>query len=110
MTSTFARALAGAAFAILALGAGQASATTYCNVQRTKDGFTALRANPSASSRLVAKMRVGDEFQAHSESRGQWIKATWWKGGRFKTQRDVGYDPPNASGWVHSSLVPEDCG
>ncbi len=97
------------AAALLAIGAGAASATTYCNVKPTRDGFSALRADASASSRLVARMRVGDEFQAHSESRGPWIKATWWKGGRFKNGGPT-YDRPNASGWVHSSLVPEDCG
>lgn len=102
--------ICGAAIALALLAtATEAGATTYCNIKRTKDGFVALRAGPSASSRLVARMRAGDEIQAHSESQGKWIKATWYKGGRFKGGGPT-YDPPNGSGWVHSSLIEEDCG
>lgn len=102
--------LAALLLAAASLGlAGEASATTYCNIGPTKDGFVALRAGPSASSRLIAKMRVGDEIQAHSESKGKWMKATWYKGGRFKGGGPT-YDPSNGVGWVYSPLITEDCG
>lgn len=89
--------------------ASEASATAYCSVMQTRDGFVALRAGPSASSRLIAKMRVGDEFQAHSESKGKWMKATWYRGGRFKSGGPT-YDPPSGCGWVHLSLIGDECG
>ena len=100
---------AAVAGALLTFAATESVATTYCNIKQTKDGFVALRSGPNASSRLVAKMRVGDEIQAHSESRGKWIKATWWKGGRFKGGGPTP-DSSNAAGWVHGSLIEEDCG
>ncbi|WP_342362256.1 SH3 domain-containing protein [Terrarubrum flagellatum] len=88
-----------------------AQATTFCEIKPTRDGFVALRADPSLDARIVGRMRVGDEIMVHSESRGRWIKATWWKGGRFKVQREAGYDPANGVGWVHQSMLAEDsCG
>ncbi|MET0606251.1 MAG: SH3 domain-containing protein [Beijerinckiaceae bacterium] len=100
----------GGALVAALLTATDAGATAFCNIRSTSDGFVALRAGPSGTARLVARMRVGDEIQAHSDRRGMWIKATWWKGGRFKQPRDAGYDPPNGSGWVHGSLIEDDCG
>jgi hypothetical protein len=98
-----------AAVVFAAIGASSANATVFCDINPTKDGFVALRAGPSPSARLIAKMRVGDEVQAHgSDSIGKWTHVTWWKGGRFKSGGPT-YDPSTGGGWVHESLI-SDCG
>lgn len=108
---------ASARFAQIAIFAGAmvaapaASATEFCNVKRTADGFVALREAPDPKARLVGRMTHGDEVLGDPtvESRNGWMFVTWWKGGRF---RSGGYefDKPTGKGWVNSRLIEEECG
>lgn len=83
------------------------SATTFCPIPATRDGFVALRAGPDLTARIIAKMRPGDEMQAMSEQSGAWMKARYWRGTERFTR---GFGASRATGWVHKSLVPELCG
>lgn len=100
-----------AIFAALTISTQGASATEFCNVKRTADGFVALREAPDPQSGLVGRMTHGDEVLGDPtvESRNGWIFVTWWKGGRF---RPGGYefDKPTGKGWVNSRLIEEECG
>ena len=82
------------AVAILALSAtgAPASASLFCEINKSPDGFAALRAGPDPKARLVARMRVGDEalIDGGVERRGKWEYVTWWKGGRFKKKHPEG--------------------
>ena len=112
MKTTVSLAFAAALFACCAM-ATPASATLYCEILKSPDGFAALRAGPDPKARLVARMRVGDEVLVNGgvERKGKWENVTWWKGGRFKKKHpEGGYDLPNAKGWVHSSLLGDTCG
>lgn len=109
------RAGAGLAAAVFAGGvilAAPASASLFCEVNKTPDGFVALRTKPDRAAKLVARAKAGDEFLIDGgvERKNNWQYVTWWKGGRFKKQHPGGgYDRPDAKGWVHSSLLGE-CG
>lgn len=101
-------------FAILAgltAGIQSASATEFCNVKRTADGFVALREAPDPKSRLVGRMTQRDEVLGDPtvESRNGWIFVTWWKGGRFRAGR-YEFERPTGKGWVNSRLIEEECG
>jgi len=93
------------------VSAPAASATEFCNVKRTADGFVALRAAPDPRAALVGRMTHADEVLGDPtvESRNGWMFVTWWKGGRF---RPGGYefDKPTGKGWVNSRLIEEECG
>lgn len=95
-----------------ASGGAPASASLFCGVRTTADGFVALRAKPDAQSRLVARMHAGDEVSPDGGEamRNGWEKVTWWQGGRFKFVHARGNDPPNGRGWVKGRLVAEECG
>lgn len=98
-------------FVAMIATAGTASATEFCNVKRTPDGFVALRAAPDANAKLVGRMTHKDEVLGDPtiESRKGWIFVTWWKGSRF---RAGGYEfgKPTAKGWVNSRFIEEECG
>src|SRR4051794_3230119 len=87
-----------------------ASATVYCDVNKSRDGFVALRTAPSSSAKLVARMHVGDEVQPDDTvpRRHGWAYYTWWRGGRFKGSGPA-YDPPNGRGWAYERFIGE-CG
>jgi hypothetical protein len=105
-------ALAGLLVCTFLVHARPADATIYCSIRKTRVGFVALRAEPNAQARLVARMHVGDEVQPHTsvERQDDWESVTWWKGGRFKVQLRGGYDPPNGQGWVLQRFIADDCG
>jgi hypothetical protein len=111
MSFNGARFMQGVVLAGLMIAARAASATEFCDVKRTADGFVALRAAPDPQSRLVGRMAHGDEVLGDPtvESRNGWIFVTWWKGGRF---RPGGYefDKPTGKGWVNRRLIEEECG
>lgn len=86
--------------------ASEAGATSFCAIKPTSDGFVALRAEPNASSGLVARMRVGDEVQLLGETSGRFERVLWWKG---DTRLSKGYEAISGTGWVHASLI-VDCG
>jgi hypothetical protein len=89
-----------------------ASATLFCEILKTSDGFVALRAEPNPNARLIARMHVGDEVlvdDTPNKPKG-WTHFTWWKGGRFKAKHEYGYDKPNAVGWAFDRYVGDTCG
>ncbi len=100
--------------ALLALSATmtRAEATTYCDVPRGADGFIALRAGPSPKARLLHRMVEGDEVLPSSfERKGDWVKVTYWRGGRFRIGKDGREDPHTAIGWMNGKLLDDQrCG
>ena len=93
-------------------GSAPASASLFCDVRKTADGFVALRAQPQAHARLVARMHAGDEVSPDGgvAPRNGWEKVTWWQGGRFKFFHARGNDAPSGRGWVMGRLMADECG
>jgi hypothetical protein len=91
----------GATTAML-LGGTPASATSYCDVLPTRDGFVALRDGPSSAAKLIRRLKTGDSVQIDSttELRGGWMKV-------FYTGPDRSLMQP---GWVNRRLVARECG
>ncbi len=84
-----------------------ASATGFCVVRKTADGFVALRAEPHAGAKLVGRMRARDEVMLGEGEKGQWIEVTWWRG----TERlNKGFEAHAGKGWVNRKLISSDCG
>lgn len=98
-------AAAAVAAASLAL-AGPASATAFCMVKRTSDGFAAVRSGPTTDAPILARLRAGDEVMLVLDPQGRWQRVRWWRGQeRVNDSRST----PRGEGWMHLSLV-EDCG
>ncbi len=91
---------------------GAASATEFCNVKKTADGFVALRSGPSAGAKLIGRMKVGDEVMLDNTvaSAKGFTRVTWWQGGRFKSANASQQAKPSGQGWVNSKLLEDDCG
>lgn len=64
----------------LLLHGGDARASLFCLVPETADGFVALRAAPGAQSRLILRMKPGDEVQIVEGGRSGWSKVRHWPG------------------------------
>jgi hypothetical protein len=119
-TPTRSRARRGGALAALALTATLACATPgqaryACAVERTADGFVALRSGPSAAHGAVARMRPQElvgllhppDFEEVVRS-GRWLYVRHYPG----TRRTAGHIPEIREedarlGWVHDRLI--DC-
>ena len=84
-----------------------ASATAFCQLKATKDGFVALRAGPGASSKLVGRMKAEDEVLLGEGRKGDWQQVTWWRGDDRLVK---GQDKIAGRGWVHCKLIAEECG
>jgi hypothetical protein len=84
-----------------------ASATAYCQLKPTKDGFVALRSGPGASSKLVGRMKAQDEVLLGDGRKGDWQEVTWWRGDDRLVK---GQDKVAGRGWVHAKLIAEECG
>jgi Bacterial SH3 domain len=86
----------------LLTGASSVSATSYCEILSTRDGFVALRDGPSASAKLIRRMKTGETVQIDSTAkpRGGWMKV-------FYTGPDRSLMQP---GWVSRRLVERECG
>jgi hypothetical protein len=98
-----------AAFALAAMSLGapeQASATAFCPLKQTSDGFVALRAGPSPTARLIARMKPEDEVLIGLREKGNWVEVTWWRG---QNRHDKGYHHIAGKGWVNSKLIAEEC-
>lgn len=107
--STRARRLAAMAAGAIALNlfvALPASATAFCNIKRTSDGFAALRAAPDANARILARMRYTDEVMLGQGERGPWREVTYWRG---QSRHADGGFARGRPGWMHRSLL-GDCG
>jgi hypothetical protein len=91
----------------LLLPSYSASATSFCPLKPTQDGFVALRSGPSPSARLIGRMKADDEVQLGESRKGDWIQVTWWRG---EDRLARGYDKVAGRGWVHRRLVAEECG
>jgi hypothetical protein len=84
-----------------------AHATAFCYVKPTKDGYIALRAYPSKAARLIGRMRAGDEVMLGLQQKGRWLEVTWY---RCQERHEKGFDAISGKGWVHVSLIEEECG
>ena len=94
-------------------GAGSALATEFCDIKKTPDGFMALREQPGARGKLVARMKPGDEVMLNNivAEKNGWTRVYWWKGGRFHNDGTVkGLSEVNGQGWVNSRLLGDECG
>jgi hypothetical protein len=98
-------------FGCFLLSAGSALATEFCVIKKTADGFVALRAQPDAKGKLVARMKVGDEVMLNNtvDSANGWTRVYWWKGGPARKAIVVGIDKASDEGWVNAKLI-ADCG
>ena len=95
-----------AALAAAIAAAAPAGATEYCDVLQSPDGFVALRAGPSASARLIARMHAGDEVRALEGGNADWMEVYFWHDGdRLEPARSGRY----LHGWVSPRYIGE-CG
>lgn len=92
---------------LMVAGPLPAGATAFCLVKATSDGFVALREGPGAQSRLLVRMRAGEEVLLREARRGAWLAVRWWPEGVRVTPE--GFARGGRDGWVHGGLV-EDCG
>ena len=96
-----------AAVVAVAMAAGPASATLFCEISATSDGFAALRALPDRKSRLVMKVAPDlmvqlDPTKEPPEKAKDWLAVVVVKG---EPKRTLG------RGWIHKSLIkPDSCG
>ncbi|WP_163595004.1 hypothetical protein, partial [Klebsiella pneumoniae] len=49
-----------------------ASATAFCAINQTSDGFVALRAAPDRNAATLARMKTGDDVMLRAGRRGAW--------------------------------------
>ncbi len=102
-----------AAFAGMLLAPVSASAMIVCSVSKTPDGFVALREQPNAAAKIVARMRAGDMVHGDPDvrERGNWQYVTWWKQKTFDAH-NADFDKRDGKGWVNSRFIgkDDDCG
>ncbi len=85
--------------------ASPAQAATQCKIVNTPDGFVALRSAPSAQSRLIVRMRAGDEVEIVSSRRDPWFEVRRWRG-LIPYDRSSPY--PISRGYMHKRYL-RDC-
>ncbi|HRE20765.1 MAG TPA: SH3 domain-containing protein [Rhabdaerophilum sp.] len=90
----------------LLFSAAPSSATAFCHLKKTRDGFVALRAEPTSYSRLLARMKPKDEVLVGLKQEGDWVEVTWWRG---NDRHRKGYESFTGRGWVHVKLIEEEC-
>ena len=92
--------------------ASPALATEFCDIQKTPDGFIALREQPNAKGKLIARMKPGDEVMINNivAEKNGWTRVYWFKGGRFQGQTVKGIVRADGQGWVNSKLLGDECG
>lgn len=84
-----------------------ASASLFCYVKQSPDGFVALRKAPRVTASIVGRMKVGDEVQIGLGRSGNWIEVFWWHADDRLTK---GFDKKAGRGWVNRRLIESDCG
>lgn len=79
-----------------------ASATAFCEVKRTSDGFVALRAGPGASAARIWRLKPGEMVQLDRTrpSPAGW-RAVIYRSEDGKIER---------IGWVSARLIEQECG
>lgn len=103
-----------APFSALLLVATQASATDVCIVQKSADGYVALRATPSADGALLVRAKPGEAVVIQkTESGEQIVSARWLRVMHFPDavvppKADPSYERDRI-GWMHKRYV-DDCG
>lgn len=84
-----------------------ASASLFCPVMKTRDGFVALRDKPGMDGKILVKMKSRDEIMLTIDEENGWIKVLYWPG---DTRFTKGYGA-HRSGWMHRRFIPPDqCG
>jgi hypothetical protein len=93
-------------------GAGSAGATEFCRIRKMPDGFLALREQPNAKGKLLARMKPGDEVMINNivAEKNGWTRVYWFKGGRFQDETARGIESADKQGWVNSRLLGDECG
>ena len=87
--------------------AAPASASLFCPVMKTRDGFVALRDKPGLDGKSGVKMKSRDEIMLTVDEQDGWIKVLYWPG---ETRFTKGYGSYR-SGWMHRRFIPPDqCG
>ena len=87
--------------------AAPAGATIFCMVQKSKDGFVALRKGPGTTHPVVARMKEGDEVQAIDDAdKNGWMPVQHWWG--FERHDDK-TRPNYRKGFAHKRYIGE-CG
>jgi hypothetical protein len=93
------------------LDAGPAWARYNCGVKGTADGFVALRDGPSASRKLIARMKKGElvgllhppDYEKIVR-RGGWLFVRYVPGSKFSDPNAADYDKA-VPGWVNDRLL-----
>jgi hypothetical protein len=92
----------GVVLAALTCATFPASATQFCEVVKTRDGFVALRGSPDPSGKLIARMKAGDEVQLSTGKRGGWQRVIYWPAG---DRMAGGEKARKVTGWVNAKLI-----
>jgi hypothetical protein len=99
------------ALTLLVAATATAEARYACAVKRTPDGFVALREGPSASHKMVARMRPQEMVHImHPETEdvkrsGDWLWARWFPGTkRTAFHTPTGDERTARTGWVYDRL------
>lgn len=98
----------------LLITASQASATDFCIVQKSANGFVALRSRPSADGALLVRAKPGEAVVIQKSAAGdQIVSGPWLRVMHFPdTVVPQKTDPTfklGRAGWMHKRFVDE-CG
>ncbi len=99
--------------ALAFLAATSAAQARYnCAVQRTPDGFVALREGPSTSHAMIARMRpqemvhLLDPKTEEIVRNGDWLRVRWFPGTRrTEDSMPTGTEATARWGWVRDRLL-----
>jgi hypothetical protein len=83
-----------------------ASATVFCEVLPTPDGFVALRAAPNAKAKLLHKLKPGQSVQLGAEKKGSWLSVILY----LNQDTPSADDDSQTSGWVNGRYLNDVCG
>lgn len=95
-------------------GPQSASATYVCAVQKSADGYVALRATPVANGALIAHAKAGQAvvIQQHPDGRlieqGRWVRVFYFPNDVIPPKTEATYTKGRI-GWMHRRYV-NDCG
>ncbi len=100
---------------VLAVGLSGARAEqfTVCTINKTSDGFAALREKPSRDAKMLVKMLPGEIVDMQKKGgdvikKGKWFYIAHFPGVEMPNPGDPGYEKVR-KGWAHTSVFDE-CG